>query len=385
MSRSTRRYALRSTRHFALQARQLVRFGAVALATSALLSGVLASQPASARSLKDQIAAAHQQLQALNNQAESASEQYNAARIKLAAAQQEATRANASLTTARSQLTSLQTKVGKFAVAAYRGGSSNTVLELISDGSAGTYLSQISSMQAVSASEARTLALVDAAQRVEAAAQSVASAALAKQKAATAAMASSRDKILAAAAKEKNVLSGLEAREAAIVKAAKQQAARLAAMREAARLRAAQQAMSQAASAISAPVGSVVQPVVSGSGGARVAVEWAYREIGKPYVWAAAGPNSFDCSGLTQYVWGKAGVYLGHYTGDQWNEGTHITRDQVQPGDLVFFAYNTSQPSTIHHVGIYVGGGMMIDAPYTGANVRKEPAFRSDYIGAVRP
>lgn len=365
--------------------RHFVRLGAIAVTTASLLSGVVASQPAAARSVKDQIAAAHQQLQALNNQAETASEQYNAARIKLAAAQQDAARANASLATARDQLTSLQASVGKFAVAAYRGGSSNSVLELISDGSAATYLSQISSMQAVSAGQARTLAQVDAARRVEAAAQSVASAALAKQKAATAAMSSSRDQILAAAAKEKKVLSGLQAREAAIVKAAKQQAARLAALREAARLRAAQQATAQAASAISGPVGAVVQPVVSGSGGARVAVEWAYREIGKPYVWAAAGPNSFDCSGLTQYVWGKAGVYLGHYTGDQWNEGAHVTRAQIQPGDLVFFAYNTSQPSTIHHVGIYVGGGMMIDAPYTGANVRKEPAFRSDYIGAVRP
>ena len=85
------------------------------------------------------------------------------------------------------------------------------------------------------------------------------------------------------------------------------------------------------------------------------------------------------------YVWAKAGVALGHFTGAQWNEGTHVTRAQLQPGDLVFFATNTSQPSTIHHVGIYVGGGQMIDAPYTGVNVRKESAFRSDYIGAVRP
>ena len=99
----------------------------------------------------------------------------------------------------------------------------------------------------------------------------------------------------------------------------------------------------------------------------------------------SAGPDSFDCSGLAQYVWGKAGVYLAHYTGDQWNEGTHVSRDQLEPGDLVFFAYNTSEPSTIHHVGVYVGGGQMIDAPYTGVDVRKEPAFRSDYIGAVRP
>jgi len=198
-------------------------------------------------------------------------------------------------------------------------------------------------------------------------------------------MASSRDKILAAAAKEKTILSGLEAREAAIVKAAKQAAARLAALREEARLRAAQQATAHAADAISGPIQSTVAPIVSGSGGAQVAVEWAYREIGKPYVWAAAGPNSFDCSGLTQYVWGKAGVYLGHYTGDQWNRGAHISRDQLQPGDLVFFAYNTSDPATIHHVGMYIGNGQMVEAPYTGANVRISSYARPDYIGAVRP
>jgi cell wall-associated NlpC family hydrolase len=369
-----------------MRTRHLVRLGAVAAATSSLLSGLVISGPsASARSLKDQIAAAHQQLRELNDQAETATEQYNAARIKLADAQQAATKANASLTSARTKLAESQDTVTNFAVAAYRGGGDNSLLGLISDGSAGRYVAQISTMQAVSTSEARALAQVGAAQRVEEAAQATASAALAKQKAATAAMASSRTKIVAAAAKQKQILGDLIARQAAIIKAAKARAARLAAEREQARLRAAAAATSAAANSIGGPVGSVVAPVVSGSGGASVAVQWAYREIGKPYVWAAAGPNSFDCSGLTQYVWGKAGVYLGHYTGDQWNRGTHVSRDQLQPGDLVFFAYNTSEPSTIHHVGIYVGGGMMIEAPYTGAYVRKVPAFRPDYIGAVRP
>lgn len=367
------------------QTRHLARLGAIAVATSSLLTAVLAGQPASARSIKDQIASAQQQLQALNNQAESATEQYNAARIKLAAAQAAATRATAALAAARGKLSDSQSNVTQFAVAAYEGGGNNSLVGLIADGSAGDYVSQVSSMQAVSASQARALAQVDAAQRVEEAARATASAALSQQKAATDAMAASRSRILAAAAKEKTLLSSLQAREAAIVKAAKQRAARLAALQEQARLRAAQQATAAAARSLSAPVGPVTVPVVSGSGGAQVAVQWAYREIGKPYQWAAAGPDSFDCSGLTQYVWGKAGVYLGHYTGDQWNEGMHVSRDQVQPGDLVFFAYNTSQPSTIHHVGIYVGGGEMIDAPYTGAYVRKEPAFRSDYIGAVRP
>ena len=366
--------------------RHLVRLGAIAVATSSLLSGLaISGPPASARSIKEQIASAHQQLRALNDEAEVASEQYNAARIKLAEAQQAATKATASLTSARSKLSDYQTTVSQFAAAAYEGGGANTIAELISDGDAGRYVAQISSMQAVSTTEARTLAQVDAAQRIEADAQATATAALAKQKAATTAMASSRERILAAAAKQKKILGDLIAKQAAIIKAAKARAARIAAEREQARLRAAAAATTAAADSITGPVRSVVAPIVSGSGGASVAVQWAYREIGKPYVWAAAGPNSFDCSGLTQYVWGKAGVYLGHYTGDQWNRGTHVSRDQLQPGDLVFFAYNTSQPSSIHHVGLYVGGGMMIEAPYTGAYVRKVPAFRPDYIGAVRP
>jgi cell wall-associated NlpC family hydrolase len=343
------------------------------------------SSPASAESVKDQVASAHAQLRALDNQAEAASERYNAARISLASAQQAATKASAALASAHSQLNTLQTSVTQFAVAAYRGGGDNAVLALISDGSAGRYLDQLSSMQAVSTSEARTLAAVAGAQRIEEQAQANAHAALAKQQAATKSMAADRDQIVASAAKEQHILSGLEAQEAAIVKAAKAKSAREAAQREEDSLRAQSQATQNGVNSITGPIRSVVEPIISGSGGASVAVQWAYAEIGKPYVWAAGGPSSFDCSGLTQYVWGKAGVYLGHYTGDQWNEGEHVSRDELQPGDLVFFAYNDSEPSTIHHVGIYVGGGMMIDAPYTGVNVRKESAFRSDYIGAVRP
>jgi len=108
-------------------------------------------------------------------------------------------------------------------------------------------------------------------------------------------------------------------------------------------------------------------------------VQWAYRELGKPYVWGAAGPDSFDCSGLTQYVWAKAGVYLDHYTGSQWNEGRHVSQAELAPGDLVFFG------SDLHHVGLYIGNGNMIEAPHTGANVRISPYLRSDYAGAVRP
>src|SRR3569623_373845 len=206
----------------ASRSRHIVRVFAVAAATSSLLSGLALSGPAaSARSIKDQNASAHQQLRDLNNQAETATEQYNAARIKLSEAQQAATRADAAVTTARGKLDDYQSTVAECAGAADEGGGEHSIVGLISDGDAGTYISQISSMQAVSASEARALAQVDAAQRIEAAAQATANAALAKQKAATTDMAAARDRILAAAAKQKKILGNLIARQAEIIKAAK--------------------------------------------------------------------------------------------------------------------------------------------------------------------
>jgi cell wall-associated NlpC family hydrolase len=78
-------------------------------------------------------------------------------------------------------------------------------------------------------------------------------------------------------------------------------------------------------------------------------------------------------------------VPLLHYTGYQWAEGPHVPIDQLQRGDLVFFATNTSDPATIHHVGIYIGNGMMVDAPYTGAFVRIDPIDFPGLIGAIRP
>ncbi len=117
-----------------------------------------------------------------------------------------------------------------------------------------------------------------------------------------------------------------------------------------------------------------------------VAANWALTQLGKPYQWGAAGPDSYDCSGLTMEAWAHAGVQLLHYTGYQWQEGPHVPLDELRRGDLVFFATNTSDPATIHHVGIYIGHGMMVDAPYTGAFVRIDSIYApGGLIGAVRP
>jgi cell wall-associated NlpC family hydrolase len=125
--------------------------------------------------------------------------------------------------------------------------------------------------------------------------------------------------------------------------------------------------------------------LVRASGTGADAARWALGQVGKPYVWAAAGPSSYDCSGLTMRAWGQEGVTLDHWTGTQWTSGPHVPLNQLRPGDLLFFAYNPADPGTIHHVGMYVGRGLMVHAPQTGEEVQVSPFRRHDLVGATRP
>jgi len=112
-------------------------------------------------------------------------------------------------------------------------------------------------------------------------------------------------------------------------------------------------------------------------------IAYAHAQIGKDYEWGGAGPDTFDCSGLTMRSWEQAGVYLPHWSVGQYLETTPIPIDSLQPGDLVFFA-DGSSPSSIYHMGLYIGGGEMIEAPYTGAQVRISSIYRSSLYGATR-
>ena len=111
----------------------------------------------------------------------------------------------------------------------------------------------------------------------------------------------------------------------------------------------------------------------------------ARTRLGSPYVWGATGPSTFDCSGLTQWSYATAGVNLPRTSREQWFVGPHPSLDQLQPGDLLFWATNTADPSTIHHVALYIGGGYMIEAPHTGAVVHITAVYLDGYIGATRP
>jgi cell wall-associated NlpC family hydrolase len=109
-----------------------------------------------------------------------------------------------------------------------------------------------------------------------------------------------------------------------------------------------------------------------------VALRWALSKRGDWYQWGAAGPTTFDCSGLVVWAFAQEGIVLPHYTGDLWNSGMHVSEADLEPGDLVFFF------SDISHVGIYIGNGLMVDAPSTGQQVQVQQVFWSVYVGAVR-
>ncbi|MEU1629139.1 NlpC/P60 family protein [Streptomyces sp. NPDC020096] len=111
---------------------------------------------------------------------------------------------------------------------------------------------------------------------------------------------------------------------------------------------------------------------------AAAALAAAQSVIGSPYVWGATGPTSFDCSGLTSWAYGQAGVSLPRTTWDQANAGTHLTMDQLQPGDLVLFY------GDLHHIGLYAGNGMVLHAPHTGADVRYESINNMPFQFGVR-
>jgi cell wall-associated NlpC family hydrolase len=111
------------------------------------------------------------------------------------------------------------------------------------------------------------------------------------------------------------------------------------------------------------------------------ALRFALSMQGAPYVWGAAGPtkaDGFDCSGLMMWAYAQVGISLPHFAADQYNMGIHVSQNNLQPGDLVFFY------SDISHVGMYVGNGLMVDAPDFGETVQVQPVMWNVYVGAVR-
>jgi len=118
---------------------------------------------------------------------------------------------------------------------------------------------------------------------------------------------------------------------------------------------------------------------VPASGRAAAAVKYALAQVGDSYVYGAAGPSAFDCSGLTMMAWAQAGIGLPHSSSAQFSTGPHIAESDLQPGDLVFYY------SPISHVGMYIGNGMIVNAENPSSGVRVTSLHAMPYVGAVRP
>ena len=367
--------------------RLLSAAGAIAIATSLLPSvASVAAQPSN-------IADAQAQIDELDNQAEIASEQFNGAQITLAQAQQAVTAATDATARAHNVVIAEQAKVSALAVDAYESGGLSQGLALVLDTtSPSSTMNRIAALQQLSSRQSTMLDAVRAAdlnyqQSMASAAQATAAA-----NAVSATLVQKQAQINAALAQSQQVLAHLtavqraqllaaqkakqaaEKAQAAVVLAnyKRQQAA--AASRDLARAAAANRTAQAAQAAYAAlPQSS------GGSGVARRAVAAAMSKLGARYVFGASGARYFDCSGLVQWAYGQAGIRTTHYTGTLWNDYRHIPVNQLQPGDLVFFYRDH------HHVGIYIGGGMMVNAPHTGDVVKVASVLgHGNYSGAVR-
>ena len=348
----------------------------------------------------DAVTKAQDRLDQMRTQAEVAVESFDRAQVVEAEAARALAAAQLVVAAADGRVRDARTSLDHFAVAAYEGGTLSSLDALVTSNGPDSMLYRLGALDAVSRSQRDVVESLhgatvfdgvvrrEAADQLDRAQAAAVTAERAKQKAQHA-VTSATSAVTAVTAAQHGLASMLKQAQA---HASALERARLAALARA-RAEAAAAAARRAAAARAAQL-RAQQPgdtFVSSSGGATVsapteqaAVQQAEAQIGKPYQWGAAGPDTYDCSGLVMWAYAQVGVQVDHWTGYQWNEGVHIALSELRPGDLVFFATDTSNPDTIHHVGMYIGNGEMVEAPYTGADERISPAFRPDLIGAVR-
>ncbi|MFI9552397.1 C40 family peptidase [Nonomuraea endophytica] len=319
------------------------------------------------------LAAAQGRLDELDAAAERLVEAYNGEQVKLAAAKVAAEAARARLLDAETMAETARADVAAIAAQAYGGFDlGRPILTMIADGGDG-FLHRASVLEQMGGERTLVLDRMRAAERVaEILREQADDAHIARQdameraeEAKTAATAA-----VAEQTRETRTLLATKKKLQDQVDSARSLADRLARERAAAYER-----TSFSAGALPVP----------GSTNGDIAANWALTQLGKPYVWAADGPGSYDCSGLTMRAWERAGIRIDHWTGTQWTSGPHVPLRELRRGDLLFFGRITSDPGDIHHVGMYIGRGLMVHAPQTGDVVRIASMWRRDLVGATRP
>ncbi|WP_327697197.1 C40 family peptidase [Streptomyces sp. NBC_00459] len=330
----------------------------------------------------------------LYHKAESAADVYNAAKEKAAKQQARADALMDDVAQRTQKLNDARAELGSFAAAQYRTGSAapdTTATFLLADDPQ-DYFDQNQLMERLTARQKDAVddyitQQAEATQKRQEATASLESLTESQDELQT-----TKTAVQTKLAQARRLLSRLTAEEKlrlAAIERAKQAQARRQAQELAQQQQAAEQQRRQEAAAAQQSTGgttpdtsTATAPDSSYATKAEKTLAFARAQVGKPYVWGATGPDSYDCSSLTQAAWRAAGVTLPRTTYDQVNAGTTVSLSDIQPGDLVFFY------DDISHVGLYIGNGMMIHAPKPGAYVREESIFydgESTIHSVVRP
>jgi peptidoglycan DL-endopeptidase CwlO len=333
----------------------ILALSAAAVAAMVIPAGIGAATPATSLSLHQ----VESQIAALNNRAEHVTESFDSANTALATLQRKERITDALLSRDQALLARVQQRVSAGASAAYRTGGLDPALSLVSSGSPQTFLDQAASLDEVAEYDANQVAYANAAQRDVAAAQAVHNAQVAQQRATVSALTSEKTQIQNLLSQQNGLLSRLKASQRAAL---------------------ARQQTTTTQHEVSLRT-SYNPPAYNGaaSGRAAVAIRYAYAQLGKPYQWAGAGPDTFDCSGLTMRAWGAAGVGLPHSAAGQQAMLPSVSLSALEPGDLVFFG------DPAFHVAIYIGNGEIIQAPHTGAVVEISSLAYMPPTSAGRP
>lgn len=326
----------------------------VALAVTAAVAVPTVASATPKAPIAPRIQTVQKRLGELAFQSDQLVEKYDQANVAYHSAKQAAAKASDAYRRAQQQVVDAEHQLASSAAAQYEGGTFSATGALLSSSSGSSYLDQLDTLSMLSQHNTQVVSSFAAVRQQAKAAKIKADNLFAQAQQTRAALDRQRTATASQIAKYKKVLSSLDAQ---------------------------QRAMWAARSGASISAGAARQMTTqASSAAARRAVQFALDQVGKPYVWGAAGPDAYDCSGLTMAAWQQGGVSLPHSAADQYNYGRHVSFNQMQPGDLMFFY----QP--IGHVTIYIGNGMMVSAPQSGEDVKVLPAdtFGSDFVGATR-
>ncbi|MFD5326407.1 NlpC/P60 family protein [Streptomyces sp. NPDC127092] len=364
-----------------------------ALASVTLLSGQSAQAAPSAPAPRPTVEEVQKKVDRLYREAGVATQEYDRAKEATDRKRREVDRILDDVARRTEEINTARRALGSYAAAQYRAGAVGPTATLIFADSPQDYFDQthlmdrLSERQRTAVAEYESRRAAAAKQRTEATRRLAELTASQKELSASKRtvqrkLAEARTLLARLTAEEKARLAELERRREAEARRKAEERAKAEAEAEAERRRQ-EEAARPTPSPTPTPTPTPTTPPTSGDSSyaakAAEALAFARAQIGKPYVWGATGPSSYDCSGLTQASWRAAGVDLPRTTWDQVKVGTRVATADLLPGDLVFFY------DDISHVGIYIGDGKMIHAPKPGAYVREESIYYMPIYGSVRP